>query len=91
MKGKEKAERLALVVTGENMEKLLGIPKVESSSGENTAEAIQDFLRKWKMDDLVEIVSFDTTASNTGIQKVPHICSNKSWAVRYFFYHVAII
>lgn len=69
MQGKERVDRLALVVTAENLEKLLGIPKVEDSSGERTAVAILDFLRKWKLDDLVEIVSFDTTATNTGIDK----------------------
>lgn len=67
MKGKDKVERLALVITAENVEKLLGIPKIEESRGVNMAEAIDNFLRKWKINDLVEIVAFDTTASNTGV------------------------
>lgn len=49
------------------MEKLLGIPKIENSSGENIADATLNFLRHWALDGLVEIVSFDTTATNTGI------------------------
>lgn len=69
MKGKDKVDRLALVITAENMEKLLGIPKLEESRGENIAEAIENFLRKWKMECLVEIVSFDTTSSNTSVDK----------------------
>lgn len=67
MKGKDKVDRLALVITAENVEKLLGIPKLEESRGENISEAIENFLCKWKMSDLVEIVAFDTTSSNTGV------------------------
>lgn len=48
---------------------MLGIPKLEDGSGEKIVEAVQEFLRKWKMDDLVEFISFDTTAANTGINK----------------------
>lgn len=67
IKGIEKQDRLSLVVTSENMEKLLGIPKIETSSGENIADATLNFLRHWALDGLVEIISFDTTATNTGV------------------------
>ncbi|XP_053959928.1 uncharacterized protein LOC128864341 [Anastrepha ludens] len=67
IRGTEKKDRLSLVVTGGNMEKLLGIPKIESSTGDAIAAIIHNFLCKWKLDDLVEIVSFDTTAANTGV------------------------
>ncbi|XP_053967780.1 uncharacterized protein LOC128869270 isoform X1 [Anastrepha ludens] len=66
IRGTEKKDRLSLVVTGENMEKLLGIPKIESSTGDARAAEIHNFLCKWKLNDLVEIVSFDTTAANNG-------------------------
>ena len=69
MKGREKVERLALVVTGENTEKVLGIPKLDDGTGEKIAQTIHDFLGTWKMDDLVEFVCFDTTSTNTGIHK----------------------
>lgn len=69
MTGREKVDRLALVVTGESCEKLLGIPKLENGTGQKMVEAIQDFTRKWKMDNLVEIICFDTTSSNTGIHR----------------------
>lgn len=60
MKGKDKVDRLALVITAENEEKLLGIAKLEESCGENIAEGIEY---------LVQIVAFDTTSTNTGIEK----------------------
>lgn len=69
MKGKDNVDRLALVITAENEEKLLGIAKLEESCGENIAEGIEKFLRKWKIDNLVQIVAFDTTSTNTGIEK----------------------
>lgn len=68
-KGREKVDRLALVVTGENCQKMLEIPKVENGTGEKMAESIHEFLHLWKMEKLVEIVCFDTTASNTGIHR----------------------
>lgn len=67
IKGTEKKDRLALVVTSERMEKLLGIPKIENSSGANIADVTYNFLQQWSLDALVEIVSFDTTATNTGV------------------------
>ncbi|XP_053968074.1 uncharacterized protein LOC128869534 [Anastrepha ludens] len=44
-----------------------GYKKIESSTGDAIAAEIHNFLCKWKLDDLVEIVSFDTTAANTGV------------------------
>lgn len=67
MQGIEKVDRLSLVVTAENVEKLLGIPKLEAGTGHKMAEAIHEFLCKWKMDTLIEFVCFDTTSTNTGI------------------------
>lgn len=64
--GKDKVERLAVVITAENVEKLLGIPKINDGTGAAIAESILRFLHKWKMTDLVEMVCFDTTAANTG-------------------------
>lgn len=49
------------------MEKLLGIPKMENSKGETISAEIYNFLCAWKLEELVEIVSFDTTAANTGL------------------------
>lgn len=69
MTGREKVDRLALVMTGERCEKLLGIPKIEDGTGAKMVEGIQNFLGKWKIEDLVEIVCFDTTSSNTGIHR----------------------
>ncbi|XP_054746569.1 uncharacterized protein LOC129251241 [Anastrepha obliqua] len=46
IRGTEKKDRLSLVVTGENMGKLLGIPKIESSTGDAIAAEIHNFLCK---------------------------------------------
>ena len=48
-------------------EKLLAVPKLPSSSGAAMAKAIVEIIQEWKLEDRVEALSFDTTASNTGI------------------------
>lgn len=60
---------MAIVGTGENYEKVLGIPRLEHGIGEKIADAVHKLISKWKMEDLVEFVSFDTTSTNTGINK----------------------
>lgn len=64
--GKDKVERLAIVITAGNVGKLLAIPKINDGRGVAIADAVFEFLQKWKITDFVEMVCFDTTASNTG-------------------------
>lgn len=61
-----KIERLPIVVTGLNTEQLLGVPKLDSGSGVNSATAIVEILTEWKLSDRVKALCFDTTPSNTG-------------------------
>lgn len=61
-----KIERLPIVVTGLNTEQLLGVPKLDSGSGMNSAKAITEMLTEWNLSDRVIALCFDTTASNTG-------------------------
>ena len=60
-----KEERL-LVLIFEEKELLLAVPKLDSSSGNAQAKAVLDALHDWNLDDQVQIMCCDTTASNTG-------------------------
>ncbi|KAG0711576.1 hypothetical protein GWK47_020352 [Chionoecetes opilio] len=42
-----RAERLAILVTGEGVEKLLGVPKLHSGTGDATATAVFEALEDW--------------------------------------------
>lgn len=64
-----KVNRLAVVVTGLNIEKLLGIPKLLYDTGEDQAQAVHQLILEWKLDDKISGLCFDTTASNTGPHK----------------------
>lgn len=64
-----KVDRLPVLVSSPTIEfeKLLAIPKLPSSSGAAMASAIVRTIEEWKLKDRVEALSFDTTASNTGV------------------------
>ena len=57
-----------VLVTGPwNFEKLLGIPKMERSTGEHQSAACLGALNYWHLRAQVHGLVFDTTASNTGL------------------------
>ena len=58
-----KEVRLPLLISFEEKEQLLAVPKLDSSSGKAQAKAILD---DCNIDDQVQIMRCDTTASNTG-------------------------
>lgn len=62
----DKENRLAVIVTGYEVEKLLGVPVTENGTGEAEAEAVHERLEFWNLSDKVQAMSFDTTKSNTG-------------------------
>lgn len=62
-------DRLAVVVTGHKIEKVLGISKLMSGEGEAQANATYQLLQLWNIADFVVGMSFDTTSSNTGVVK----------------------
>lgn len=65
-------ETLAVLVSGEapyQEGKLLGIPTIENSSGLSQAKASLDLLIAWDMTDNIRALVFDTTSSNSGIQR----------------------
>lgn len=63
------AERLAILVTGEGVEKLLGVPKLHSGSGDAAATAVFEALEEWGVHERVVAMCFDTTSANTGDNK----------------------
>jgi hypothetical protein len=61
-------ERLAVVVSGEGISKILGVPKLPDGTGKNQAEEVVALMNDWCVADQVVAMSFDTTASNTGFE-----------------------
>ncbi|GBO19129.1 hypothetical protein AVEN_18384-1 [Araneus ventricosus] len=61
-----KSERLPIIVTYKDEEKLLGVPKLENSSGEEQAMAVWNVLKDWGLEDKAQILCSDSTSSNKG-------------------------
>ena len=61
-----KEERLLVLISFEEKEQLLSVPKLDSSPGKAQAKAVLDALHDWNLDDQVQIMCCTTTASNTG-------------------------
>ena len=57
---------LAVVVSGEDIEKILGIIKISSGTGQSQAKATFQLLNLWDISGDIVGMCFDTTASNTG-------------------------
>ena len=64
--GPEKEDRVAIVVSGHKIEKLIAIPKVSHGTGEAVAKAASESVLEWNLGDQIVAMSFDTTAANTG-------------------------
>ncbi|ESO02818.1 hypothetical protein HELRODRAFT_174241 [Helobdella robusta] len=61
-----RTDRLAVVVTGCNVEKILGIVKIASSTGQAQANATFQLFKLWDVSEDIIGMCFDTTAANTG-------------------------
>ena len=66
---KSKVDRLAVVVTGRELEKILGIVKLPAGTGTAQASATHQLLELWSMTSDVVVMCFDTTSANTGTVK----------------------
>ena len=64
--GKQKVDRLPVIVSGVETEQLLGVPKITSGTGEAQAAAVVRCIDDWNVRDIIRGLCFDTTASNTG-------------------------
>lgn len=65
----ETVDRIAVIVTGNGIEKLLAVPKIGRGTGSEQAAACLAVLDEWKLRDVVQGLVFDTTSSNTGIHQ----------------------
>lgn len=68
---KETVDRIAVVITDDGEEILLGVPKIGSGTGKEQAEACLSTLNDWGLQNRVRGLVFDTTACNTGLRNVP--------------------
>jgi hypothetical protein len=64
--GDKVVDRLPILISGLGVDQLLGVPKLTSGTGENTATAVYEKILEWNVYDKVKCMCFDTTASNTG-------------------------
>jgi hypothetical protein len=83
-------DRLAVVVTGCNVEKILGIVKIPVGTGDAQAKATHELLSLWEVSDNVVAMGFDTTATNTRHKKV-HVLSWKSSLEENFYIYPVVI
>ena len=67
--GTETVDRIAVLVTGNGIEKLLVVPKIGRGTGEEQASACLKVLDDWNIRHKVRGLVFDTTSSNTGIHR----------------------
>src|SRR6218665_1751668 len=64
--GKKKVDRLPILVSGQNVVKLLYVPKLCNGTAVKMSEAVIDCLDEWGLRDRIKGMCFDTTASNAG-------------------------
>ena len=62
-------DRTAILVTGNGKETLLGVPMIESGTGESIAKLCIHSVKEACVDQQIKALSFDTTPSNTGLNK----------------------
>jgi hypothetical protein len=64
--GKDHVERLPVLISGQGVQKLLGIPKLQRGTGENAASAVADCVEEWGVLGQIKAMCLNTTATNTG-------------------------
>src|SRR5699024_3042588 len=67
MTGCTKVERLPVIMRGLNCDQILGVPKLNKSTGFLQTEVIFQLLGERDLTDKVGALCFDTTGVNTGI------------------------
>lgn len=65
--GRDKIDRIAILVSYNGTSKFLGAPKVHPATGENIANVVYETIIKWKLEKHIKGISFDTTSVNTGV------------------------
>jgi len=64
--GNENTDRLAVIVSGCGIMKLLGVPRIPNATGIAQANAVFQLINYWHLKDRIHFMCFDTTSSNTG-------------------------
>lgn len=64
---REKAERIAILASGDGVEFLFGVPKIGSSSGTDQANACLSAINDRGLSHQIKAIVLGTTASNTGL------------------------
>lgn len=64
--GKERVERLLVIITYQQKEKLLGVPAIVESTGKEQALAVFEMLEDWQLTDTVQAICCCTTSTNMG-------------------------
>jgi hypothetical protein len=64
---KETVDRVAILVSGHGIERLLAVAKIQSGTGEAQASACLHAMDDWQLKKVVRGLVFDTTSSNTGL------------------------
>lgn len=67
LSGRNKIDRIAVLISYGGTVKFLGAPKIESGTGQNIADAVYGVLVEWGIADKVVASCFDTTSTNTGL------------------------
>lgn len=63
---KQLVDRLPVICTGKGVCQVLGIPKLDTGTGQVTADAVYEIVDEWGLWPYVIGLCFDTTRSNTG-------------------------
>ena len=85
-----KSDRMAVVVSGEDVEKLLGIPQLPKASGAHMGHKVVNIPQEWTgVVPHLAGLCFDTTASNTGFHS--YNCSPRGFNRGCFTSPVGII
>src|SRR6218665_322089 len=64
--GRGKVDRLPILVSGQDVVKLLSVPKLQDGRSATLAQAITRSIDDWGLKDRIKGLCFDTTSSNTG-------------------------
>lgn len=66
--GHKTVDRLPILVSGQGVDQLLSVPKVNCGTGDACASAVYDSILSWNLSDKIKCFCFDTTAVNTGLR-----------------------
>lgn len=64
--GKSKIDRLPVIVSNKNGDQLLGIPSIRNGTGHQISAAVINVITEWGLQQNIQAICCDTTASNTG-------------------------